>query len=553
MKRALVLLPVLLLCLAVSAQETYKITYHYFREGAMIKQDPVVVFAQRGSSVNSKLSQISGQTRYPAEMSQYDYANNTVTRYTLLEANQVISMKDTTSLKRYSYEKLPDQGNMLGYKTLKAKTSLNSNSIEIIYTTDLGIQAAPNDVGQALGLVLVYKVNGSSGLRAASIEKLKSLPTEAQLPKNSVLQDELSYRDIIWKRKFIQIPIFQNQQISFQPGIASDSIMRFAEGTVILKKVKIPSVSLNSQAFIELVQTSNGDAYDRTGSVFLIAEDQKQSFLDGMKDSVNVLPKYLDGNGQVFPGMIRTEGFSPVYELMRFFTPFGVKHFNDRVKLKGKTWQDSAMYRQEISEFLPELAGKEVYIGTYIGNYDKGGHKVSLELTIHPGRSIYPEGTKVMPLFNTTNILEMAGQEYPTMYGHEKGLEFEFNVPTDMKNVKLRYISTGHGGWGNGDEFNPKPNTIFLDGNKIIQFTPWRIDCGSYRLYNPVSGNFENGLSSSDLSRSNWCPGTITNPVYIDFGDLKAGKHTIKIHIPQGAPEGTSKSFWNTSGTLVYQ
>lgn len=93
---------------------------------------------------------------------------------------------------------------------------------------------------------------------------------------------------------------------------------------------------------------------------------------------------------------------------------------------------------------------------------------------------------------------------------------------------------------------------IYLDGQMAFKFTPWRADCGSYRLYNPVSGNFNNGLSSSDLSRSNWCPGTITNPNYINLGDLKAGQHTIKVQIPQGEPEGTSFSFWNVSGCLIY-
>jgi hypothetical protein len=99
----------------------------------------------------------------------------------------------------------------------------------------------------------------------------------------------------------------------------------------------------------------------------------------------------------------------------------------------------------------------------------------------------------------------------------------------------------------------PKPNRIFLDGTLKTQFTPWRLDCGSYRLYNPVSGNFDDGLSSSDLSRSNWCPGTITNPVFIELGDLAAGEHTIRIQIPQGPKEGESSSFWNVSGALVYQ
>jgi hypothetical protein len=48
-------------------------------------------------------------------------------------------------------------------------------------------------------------------------------------------------------------------------------------------------------------------------------------------------------------------------------------------------------------------------------------------------------------------------------------------------------------------------------------------------------------FSSSDLSRSNWCPGTTTNPVYIPL-DLKPGKHVLKIAIPLGKSEGTSFS-----------
>ena len=145
----------------------------------------------------------------------------------------------------------------------------------------------------------------------------------------------------------------------------------------------------------------------------------------------------------------------------------------------------------------------------------------------------------------------MAGQDYATMFDVDKGLEVTFTLKQDCENVQLRYITTGHGGWGNGDEFVPKVNTIFLDDKKVFQFTPWRTDCGSYRLYNPASGNFANGLSSSDLSRSNWCPGTLTNPNYIDLGNLKAGTHTMRIHIPQGKPEGTSFSAWNVSGVLI--
>jgi hypothetical protein len=197
------------------------------------------------------------------------------------------------------------------------------------------------------------------------------------------------------------------------------------------------------------------------------------------------------------------------------------------------------------------LSNKEVWIGMNIGNYDNGGHKASLNISIHPEEENKPKNTWLLPLFNTNNVMEMAGQQYATMFNTEKGLEVTFDVPEGFKNFKLRYITTGHGGWENGDEFVPKKNTILIDEKEVFAFTPWRTDCGSYRLSNPASGNFSDGLSSSDLSRSNWCPGTVTNPIYIDLGNLSPGKHTIQIKIPQGKPEGSSFSSWNVSGCLI--
>ncbi|WP_156306692.1 PNGase F N-terminal domain-containing protein [Sphingobacterium endophyticum] len=553
MKRYLLILILIFVSIVGNGQDTYKITYHYFRDGAMIKQDPVVVYASEGRSFITKESMISGSPRYPLEVSSFDYVHKLVYRISYLSDSRIIQAVDSNTLNRYEYQEDGEGKEILKHKTKRAVTSVNSNKIELLYTKDFNLNAAPNDLGQTLGLVLEYRRNGNSGLVASSIEKVKGWPKELPSINKTNLLDELSYRDLLWKSKFIQVPIFEDEQICYQPGIKSDSILRFAEGTVLLKKVRIPEVEKGSQAFIELIEKSNGDAYDRTGSVFIISEDQEISFLDGMKNGMETLPMYVDSSGVKYPGMVRTEGFSPILELMRFFTPFGVSHFNDRLTLKGKTWQDSVIYRQDVSEFLSVLSGREVYIGTYIGNYDKGGHKVSLELSIHPGSSNYAEGMMIMPLFNTTNVMEMAGQTYPTMFSDERGLEFKFTLPENRKGVKLRYITTGHGGWGNGDEFVPKANSIFIDGELKAQFTPWRLDCGSYRLYNPVSGNFDNGLSSSDLSRSNWCPGTITNPVFIELGDLSAGEHIIRVRIPQGPKEGESTSFWNVSGALVYQ
>ena len=271
--------------------------------------------------------------------------------------------------------------------------------------------------------------------------------------------------------------------------------------------------------------------------------------MDGLEKGISVLPVYENGNSKKYQGVTKTHEFEPLLELMRFFTPFGVKKYNT-IQLKNKVWQDSVYYRQDITELVSAVNNQEVYIGMNIGNYDKGGHKVSLNLTIHP-EEMETKTYWNLPLFNTNNVMEMAGQEYGTMFNTDKGLVIDFDLLKPMKNARLRYITTGHGGWENGDEFLPKKNTILLDEKVVFSFVPWRQDCGSYRLSNPASGNFENGLSSSDYSRSNWCPGTVTNPVFIDLGDLSEGKHRLQIQIPQGANEGTSFSAWNVSGVLI--
>ncbi|MDZ7775347.1 MAG: peptide-N-glycosidase F-related protein [Bacteroidales bacterium] len=88
------------------------------------------------------------------------------------------------------------------------------------------------------------------------------------------------------------------------------------------------------------------------------------------------------------------------------------------------------------------------------------------------------------------------------------------------------YVSAGHGGWSDGDEFNQTINKIRVDGREVFSFIPWREDCSVFRPYNPASGNFWNGISSSDLSRSGWCPGGVADPHYVPLPQLKARTST---------------------------
>jgi GLPGLI family protein len=529
--------------------QNYKITYLKSSNGSLIEnQDPIVVFASSTDTHLTTESILNKKAAFPYEETVVKRASNVFIQMANLNENKSISTKDSISLSKQTFEILPEIKTIKGYQCKKAKTIINSNTIELWYTDELNIKGAPTILGQNLGLVLEMIRNGNFIIKATKIEKIKMFPTNPSLTKSI---DMLTYKDLLWKSRFTTIPVFKDQIINFSDSsVSNDSVLRFANGTIAVRKIKFPEIKLGSQLFVDVTEQSNGDAYDRTGSFFIIPTDKTISFLDGLKNGAKTLPIYSNGNGKEYQGVEANATYSPIVELMRFFTPFGVKQYNT-LQLKDKTWAENVLYRQDVSDLRSLLSNQEVWVGINIGNYDKGGHKVSANFTIHTEEESKAIPTQVIPLFCTTNIMEMAEQEYGTMFNTDKGLEVSFNLDKPLKNCKLRYITTGHGGWENGDEFVPKKNSIYLDGKEAFSFTPWRQDCGSYRLSNPASGNFPNGLSSSDYSRSNWCPGTVTNPVFIDLGNLEAGNHTIQVKIPLGLPEGTSFSAWNVSGVLI--
>ncbi len=540
-----------LLSLQCLSAQSFRITYQKSSNGTIIpNQDPVIVLAAPHLTLISSAQMLQQKASYPREETFVDRKRNALVQKAQLNAQRFVVSIDSVSLEKQQFEFSSETKTILGYVCKKAVTSINSNTLELWYTDALGVKGSPTVLGQNLGMVLEIVRNGNFVTTAISIEKEKQ-KTAVVLPDTKNGVDLLSYRDLVWKSRFITLPVFEKEIINFSDQAKSnDSILRFANGTIAVRKIKFPVINPGSKVFIDLIEQSNGDAYDRTGSVFLIPTDKTNTFWNGLTQGANSLPLYENGNGKKYQGVVATNSYSPLLELMRFFTPFGISHFN-HISLKDKTWYTQVPYRQDISELATAFSGKEVYLGAFIGNYDKGGHRISMNITIHPEEQSSAASPLVMPLFNTVNVMEMAGQEYGTMFNHEKGLEVTFTLTQDLRGARLRYLTTGHGGWENGDEFVPKKNTLVLDGKEVFSIVPWREDCGSYRLFNPASGNFPNGLSSSDYSRSNWCPGMVTYPYYIDLGDLKAGTHTLQVKIPQGAPEGSSFSAWNVSGVLL--
>lgn len=452
---------------------------------------------------------------------------------------------------------------ILGYKCKYAVFSAFSNKIEVWYTKKAKIKGSPyrNYIPTPDALVLKVVVNGNRTIVASDIEVLKDkvVPDYPVAEAKGITGPE--FEELRIKSRYTTVEVFNNEKINFEPGLKPASLdnakgnttFRMSKGTVILKKVKLPSmVRKGAYTFVKLTCNSMGDAYDRTGSVFMIPTSggKSLSMLDALEKGLDKVPAFEDNLGQKYQGIVSDNGYDAPVELMRFFTPFGVGHFNNLRVINNYPWKKNVEYKQEVSSLIPNDSD-EIWVGVFIGNYDGGGHQVSLELDFYPGYEKEEASVNyIQPLFSTVNIMEMSGQNYGRLFKNDT-LKMQFDIPENVKNMNLLYTSTGHGGWGTGDEFVPKMNQLILDGKPLFKMVPWRTDCGTHRFSNPASGNFENGLSSSDLSRSNWCPGTLTPPYVIPLESIKSGKHLLQVVIDQGQNEGNSFSHWSVSGVII--
>ena len=546
-------------------------TYHQIEYGEQNDTSVITVYRE-GDVITIVTPQPEGKLipGYCQTVTEVDYARDSITVSAYFD--------DSVYFYRTGFSRSDIEWRHDGNKHI---CSVNSNTLEFEMDENAPVNVNPLPYyGLTKGVLRSFTRNGQKRLVLAKAKKVDwgiCRPSSIILPSRRVTPRELDRimkdRLVVTTRIFDHVQLHwgaQNAHVS--DSIPFDTVLHYAGGTLALKRLHLPVLPEHYQHFLELHQRSNGDAYDRTGSVFVIPgfnNNLEPTFFDGINGTPDSLPLFFDRNGEKYQGVrsgishLKKYSYSsfvydPPVELMRFFTPFGVGHFNERMAGYGIDWADKTYYRQEVSDLAPLLQG-DVLIGVWIGNYDAGGHIVSLDLKSYPNDYTVPDscGEKhyIRALFNTCNVLEMAGQNYGKLFATDSLNTWGgVWIPKNAKRVLLRYISTGHGGWGEGDEFVPKQNTILVDGKPAFTHTPWRQDCGCYRDLNPVSGNFWNGLSSSDFSRSGWCPGTATQPVYFDLSPWADGReHTLTVAIPQGKPVEGMFSHWAVSGVLIVE
>ena len=375
-----------------------------------VSTDRVSLENKRAESKQPNDNQVRPEDKTPVTGSYIDYTTCQSYRRAELPNGKIISAMTPFELGRGFTEK--GEGKHLGLNCKIVRTSINSNTIEVWYTNEIPFRGIPQpNVGIPDGLVLKIVRNGDMVQEAILITPLKK---EADLlPADwGEAMDAADYQYTINQSGVITIPVFDQQTICFNGAKLPDTLEEGIQysaggGTIILKKIKLPDYVKNRTLFAEVAQYSDGDAYDRTGSIFMIPTDKAQSFLDALRNLKSV-PAF-QSEGSDYHGLISTESYDVPLELMRFFTGFGVRKFNHN-KVKGQNWVDSVIYKTEITPLMEKLEG-EAWIGAYIGNWDAKGHRLSLKLKYYPDEEhrVY----NAIPLFNTVNYLEQAGQPYP--------------------------------------------------------------------------------------------------------------------------------------------
>lgn len=381
------------------------------------------------------------------------------------------------------------------------------------------------------------------------------------------------------------LSVFEKTNVRFAPGEypnsyhapGSDGVIRLVNGRIILKKITIPAYQRNLTAKLTITVASNGDRWDKSGSCFVLPKESAINLLSIARDGAK-FPAVDSLKLEKMVGILSGKGYLPTVELMRFMTPFGVGHYsnnNDTLTSKRRPvyipkWETSVQWQQDITDLYPLLEG-EAYVGIYIDTWTPEGYLASMDIDVKESRLSCDALTKqhVEPLINTVYYI---GQSYPDIFAR-RDVSTEFVLPKGAKNVRLKYIVTGHGGHSSGDEFVKKRNILSVDGKEVLNFIPWRDDCASFRRFNPATGvwlrkrlasyigekgytekEVEEPLASSDLSRSNWCPGSDVVPEEVALGSLAPGKHTFTVSIPEAQEvDGNKLNHWLVSAYLVWE
>ena len=232
------------------------------------------------------------------------------------------------------------------------------------------------------------------------------------------------------------------------------------------------------------------------------------------------------------------------FEVMRAITPFG----------------GPSRYELDLTDYAnvyPHESEARVHITTWSDasgqvSGSQGMWRVSLKARVTPGPAPR-EVVALVPIFNRN--LRLA----------DGPLEVPFTVPEGVREARLEYRATGHGGGddpsprciGPAEEFCERTHILGADGFDLETFTPWREGCEAgctLTQYEDPQNSFEycaenpTGLPQSvRASRANWCPGALTPAYELSVPRFtQAGEHSLYLEVQGLHPDGV----WRVSAHL---
>ena len=300
-----------------------------------------------------------------------------------------------------------------------------------------------------------------------------------------------------------------------------------------------------------------------------LTESQYDAFGDDLQLRVSIYPQCdnYDRMGLVRLAFVEkgAETYDPEkvekIELARFITPFMNRNklpkrvnflwdipdvayiFHDpALRAKYDFWIETYIFGMPYSA-QTQVAGCEGRVDVYSASVDFFTSGTGLETLAEQAKEhrlipVYTTKSEIYGPVNLNNYKEEACDELGVTTR-----TFRFTAEEDMADAQIYLILTNHGAGDFGEEYNRRTHFIYLDGENILTYKPGGFSCEPYRRYNS-QGNGIYGrepLPDEEWTWNNWCPGSPQPIRRIALGELKAGKHEIKISVPDA-------EFYNKDG-----
>ncbi|MBZ0243878.1 MAG: GLPGLI family protein, partial [Bacteroidales bacterium] len=244
--------------------QQYQVLYKQFAAGSQSGDTSLIALSISGEQTALKSLNDKPENPIPGLADEVFYVDYKAKRALRKLSYPNESFYSEQALDTLDFEFTDSDKKLLGYNCDKATISINSNKIEIWFTTDLGLQATPVSwLGDLPGLVLKLVRNGNYTIEAFEVHTVEAAEQlMLQNPGNKLSARELSQ---LQKEKLVfRIPVFTSQQLfwgdtgKIAADFPADTSLHTAGGTLIFKRLSLPDFPDHYQAFAELITYSNG-------------------------------------------------------------------------------------------------------------------------------------------------------------------------------------------------------------------------------------------------------------------------------------------------------